>query len=90
MAGGWQVDQVAAKPSKAPQRSVLIRTRKSRIADNVGHQDRGQFLGLAYDANRLRRQGWASGWRAPECDWRSVGRHGSRRSGSGGGGEGRS
>ena len=55
--GDGRVDQVAAKPSKARQRSVLIRTRKPRIADNVGHQDRGQFPGLAHDANSLRRQG---------------------------------
>jgi hypothetical protein len=55
--GDGRVDQVAAKPSKARQRSVLIRTRKPRIADNVGHQDRGQFPRLAHDANSLRRQG---------------------------------
>jgi hypothetical protein len=36
MGGDGRVDQIAAKPSKARQRSVLVGTRKPRIADDVG------------------------------------------------------
>ena len=46
---GW-VDQVAAKGPKASEDSIFIRTRKPRVADDVGHQDRGQFSGLAHGA----------------------------------------
>jgi hypothetical protein len=38
--GDGKVDQVAAKPSKARQRSVLVGSRKPRVADHVGDQDR--------------------------------------------------
>ena len=48
--GDGRVDQVAAKPSKARQRSVLVDSGKPRIADDVGHQDRGQFSGLGHGA----------------------------------------
>ena len=48
--GDGKVDQVAAKPSKARQRSDLIPTRKPRIAGNVGHQDRGQLPRLAHSS----------------------------------------
>ncbi len=36
-----RVDQVAAQGPKASEDSVFIRTRKPRVADDVGHQDRG-------------------------------------------------
>jgi hypothetical protein len=46
-----RVDQVAAKGPKASEDTIFIRTRKPRIADHVGHQDRGQFSGLAHGAS---------------------------------------
>ena len=48
--GDGRIDQVAAKGPKASQDSILVRTGKPRIADDVGHQDRGQFSGLAHVA----------------------------------------
>jgi hypothetical protein len=42
------VDQVAAKGLKANQDAIFIRTRKPRVADHVGQQNRGQFPGLAH------------------------------------------
>ena len=38
--GDGRVDKAAAKPSKARQRSVLVGSRKPRVADHVGDQDR--------------------------------------------------
>ena len=48
-----RVDQVAAKGPKASEDSIFIRTRKPRVADHVGHQDRGQFPGLTHSASRF-------------------------------------
>src|SRR5580704_12980694 len=45
-----RVDQIAPKGPKASERTVLVGSRKPRIADHVGHQDRGQFSGLAHGA----------------------------------------
>ena len=46
-----RVDQVAAKRPKAREDSILIRTRKPRVADHVGHQDRRELSGLAHGAS---------------------------------------
>ena len=46
-----RVDQVAAKGPKASEDSIFIRTRKPRVTDDVGHQDRGQFSSLAQGGN---------------------------------------
>jgi hypothetical protein len=46
-----RVDQVAAKRPKASKDSIFVRTCKPRIADDVGHQDRGEFPGLAHGAS---------------------------------------
>ena len=45
-----RVDQVAAKGPKASEDSILIGASESTVADDVGHQDRGQFPGLAHCA----------------------------------------
>ena len=45
------VDQVAAKGPKASEDSIFIRTRKPRVADDVGHQDRRELSGLAHGAS---------------------------------------
>jgi hypothetical protein len=50
MHGDGRVDQVAAKGPKASEDSIFIRTRKPRVTDDVGNQDRGQFSGLAHGA----------------------------------------
>ena len=44
------VDEVAPESPKASEDSIFIRTRKPRVADHVGDQDRGQFSGLAHRA----------------------------------------
>ena len=41
MHGDGRVNQVAAKGPKASEDSIFIRTREPRVADDVGHQDRG-------------------------------------------------
>jgi hypothetical protein len=45
------VDQVAAKGPKASEDSIFIRTRKPRIADDVGDQDRRELSSLAHGAS---------------------------------------
>ena len=45
-----RVDQVAPKGPEPRQNPVLVGSGKPRIADHVGHQDRGQFSGLAHGA----------------------------------------
>ena len=47
MHGDGRVDQVAAKGPKAGESSIFIRTRKPRVADHVGNQDRRDLPGLA-------------------------------------------
>ena len=56
-----RVDQVAAKGPKAGEDSILIRTRKPRVADDVGHQDRREFPGLAHGASAEARSPVAGG-----------------------------
>ena len=46
-----RVDQVAAKGPKASEDSIFIRTRKPRVADHVGDQDRRELSSLAHGAN---------------------------------------
>ena len=61
--GDGRVDQVAAKPSKARQRSVLVSFCKPRVADHVGDQDRRQLPGFTHGASRFglsRRSLWAA------------------------------
>jgi hypothetical protein len=48
--GDGRIDQVASERPQPRQNSVLVGSRKPRIADDVGHQDRGQFPGLAHGA----------------------------------------
>ena len=48
--GDGRVDQVAAERPQPRQNPVLVGSGKPRIADHVGHQDRGQFSGLAHGA----------------------------------------
>src|SRR5271155_4753942 len=45
-----RVDQVAGKVPKAGEDSILIRTRKPRVADDVGHQNRRELPGLAHSS----------------------------------------
>ena len=51
--GDGRVDQVAAKPSKARQRSVLVGPGEPRVADHIGDQDRRELSGLAHGASRF-------------------------------------
>ena len=46
--GDCGIDQVAPKGAKPSENSILVRARKPGVADNVCHQDRGQFPGLAH------------------------------------------
>ena len=50
MHGDGRIDQVAAKRPQPRQNPILVGSGKPRIADDVGHQDRGQFSGLAHGA----------------------------------------
>jgi hypothetical protein len=45
-----RVDQVASKGPKPCENAIFVRTSKAGVADDVGHQDRGQLPGLAHDA----------------------------------------
>jgi hypothetical protein len=45
-----RVDQIAAKVPKASEDSIFIRTSKPRVADDVGHQDRGELSSFAHGA----------------------------------------
>ena len=48
--GDGRIDQVASERPQPRQNPVLVGSGKPRIADHVGHQDRGQFPGLAHGA----------------------------------------
>ena len=50
--GDGRVDQVAAQRPEPRQNPILVGSGKPRIADDVGHQDRGEFSGLAHGASR--------------------------------------
>ena len=56
-----RVNQVAAKSPKASEDSILIRTRKPRVADHVGHQNRRELSGLAHGASAEARSPVAGG-----------------------------
>jgi hypothetical protein len=45
-----RVDQVAPKGAEPSEDTILVRAREPRVADDVGHQDRGEFPGLAHGA----------------------------------------
>jgi hypothetical protein len=42
-----RMDQSASERPKPRQNPVLVCARKTRVADDIGHKDRHQFLGLA-------------------------------------------
>ena len=48
--GDGRVDQVATKRPQAREDSIFVRAGKPRVADDVGHQDRREFSGLAHGA----------------------------------------
>ena len=50
MHGDGRVDQIAAQRPQPRQNPILVGSGKPRIADDVGHQDRGQFSGFAHGA----------------------------------------
>src|SRR6516162_7805374 len=47
---GW-IDQVAPKGPEPCEDAVFVRASKPRVANDVGHQDRREFPGLAHGAN---------------------------------------
>ena len=50
MSGDRRIDEVAAEPTKSRERPLLIRADKPGVSDDVGHQDRRKFPGLAHCA----------------------------------------
>ena len=46
--GDGRIDQVASERPQPRQNPVLVGSGKPRIADDIGHQDRGQFPGLIH------------------------------------------
>jgi hypothetical protein len=44
------IDQIAAQPPQPRQGTILIRSRETAIADDIGDQDRRNFPGLAHGA----------------------------------------
>ena len=52
--GDCGVNQIAAQRAQSRQGSIFVCSGKPRIADHVGHQDRGQFSGPAHGATRPR------------------------------------
>ena len=50
MHGDGRVDQIAAQRPKPSENPVLVRARKPRVADHVGHKDRRQLSGFAHGA----------------------------------------
>ena len=53
--GDGRIDQIAAERPQPRQNPVLVGSGKPRIADDVGHQDRGEFSSLAHGATSPRR-----------------------------------
>ena len=49
--GDSRIDQVASERPQPRQNPVLVGPGKPRIADHVGHQDRGELSSLAHGAN---------------------------------------
>ena len=52
MHGDGRVDQIAAQRPQPRQDPILVGPGKPRIADDVGHQDRREFSGLAHALRR--------------------------------------
>ena len=52
--GDGRINQIAAERPQPRQNPILVGSGEPRIADHVGHQDRGQFSGLAHDATPRR------------------------------------
>jgi hypothetical protein len=50
MHGDGRIDQVAPKGAEPSENSILVRASKPGVADDIGHQDRGQFAGLAHSS----------------------------------------
>jgi hypothetical protein len=50
--GDGRIDQVASERPQPRQNPVLVGSGEPRVADNVGHQDRGQFSRLAHGVVR--------------------------------------
>jgi hypothetical protein len=48
--GDCGVNQIASERAQSRQRSIFVGSGEPRIADHVGHQDRGQFSSLAHGA----------------------------------------
>ena len=48
MDGDGRIDQVASERPQTRQNPVLVGSGKPRVADHVGHQDRGQLSSLAH------------------------------------------
>ena len=48
--GDGRIDEVASERPQSRQNPVLVGSGKPRIADDVGHQDRREFPGLAHGA----------------------------------------
>jgi hypothetical protein len=51
MHGDGRFDQVAPKGPKPCEDAIFVRANKPGIADDVGHQDRGQLPGRAHDVS---------------------------------------
>ena len=71
---GW-VDQIAAKGPKPCEDAIFVRACKPGVADDVGHQDRGQFPRLGHDAG-AEAAGIAGGLAMaalPCCTWKLRG-----------------
>ena len=45
-----RIDQIAPKGPEPRERAILVRASKQRVADDVGHQDRGEFACLGHGA----------------------------------------
>ena len=71
MHGDGRVDQVAPEGPKPCEDAIFVRTNKPGVADDVGHQDRGEFPGLAHgasaEAGRFARRSGLSKAALPRC-----------------------
>ena len=50
MHGDGGINQIAAQRPQPRKRSVLVRSGEPAVADDIGHQDRCNFPGLAHSA----------------------------------------
>ena len=46
--GDGRINQVASERPQPRQDAIFVRAGEPAVSDNVGHQDRGQFSGLAH------------------------------------------